>query len=135
MLPAFELPCQVSNLTWVDSITSRRDDIRCRLELKCQLQSNVKPRINNWLCCAQLDGIKEQRRNGNSPLDGRVRSWKVAVLGRECRGFSPGRRLRRSESHDLLRTVEDKEGAAGTSQKVRPLHPRMWLIWRYHNLE
>lgn len=60
MLPVSEPSCQLSNLTWVDSISSRRDDIRCRFELKCQLQSGIKPQMNTWLCFTQSDGIKEQ---------------------------------------------------------------------------
>lgn len=127
MLPAFEQSCQVSNLTWVDSISSRRDDIRCRFELKCQLQSNVKPRMNNWLCYMQLDGIKEQSRNMKSPQEGQSRAntctgqvpeghrgQETDASGEErfsqCTSSTPGRRLRTSESHDdLLRTWRTKK--------------------------
>lgn len=131
MLPAFEQSCQVSNLTWVDSISSRRDDIRCSLELKCQLQSIVKPQINNWPCYMQLDGIKEQSRNMKSPQEGRSwpscgqfrctgqvpeghRGQEMDVSGEEC--FSqcwsstPGRWLRTSEPQDgLMRTRRTKK--------------------------
>lgn len=120
-------PVRASALTWVDFITSRRADIRCRSELGCQLQSNVKPRINNWPRWVQLGGIKEQRRNRKSPRGGRSkpntctgwvlkgrREQEIDVSGQERLSHSSFTRGRRRRARDLL---EDLLRTQGTKKK------------------
>lgn len=106
MLPACERSCQASNLMWGDSISSRRDDIRCRFELNCQLRSTVEPQMNNpaGLDADGRDGRAMQEHGGSTRRLARWRCWEGRGARLAMQEFHPGK------------TAEDKsvtQGPAG----------------------